>query len=391
MKQFCRAVFALCILSTVVSAQRRDDDDEEDSMWVDSSPDFSDLIVYQPKNTVTIGFRAISGAKTSFGGGGLVASGQDIGDIDTNGTHRYHDGYVLPDQRTMVDSAGNIVPIEPDGRTNNWSYSNLSQITSDGLMAMHVYSASSDISSFSSDPKGRFGVEVVRSKQMGKLFNTRVTWDLTIGASINDLSATNNSTALGTLSTTTDYYDLEGQTPPTPGSLTLGTLLGNTPLGRDTDITEDGVVLHNNWRLRGAYLTFRAGPTLSIPIIKRITATVSAGAVLVYAGTNYSVTQSFDPTDLLDTGEDEREDDDVVGTAQDDMGKLLPGFYVDANLQFNLTDFTGFYVGAIYQSSGSYTHTLTVLDDDDNTTATYASKIDLGSLQGLRAGFSLKF
>ncbi len=359
-------------------------------MWIDSSPDFSDLIVYQPKNTVTIGFRAISGAKTSFSGSGIVASGEDIGDIDTNGTHRYHDGFVGPDRRTVTDSAGNTVPIDPDGRTNNWGYSNLSQITSDGLMSMHVYSASSEVSPFSSDPKGRFGVEVVRSKQMGKLFNSRVTWDITIGASINDLSSTSNSTAVGNLTTTTDYYDLEGQLPPAPGSSTAGTLLGNTPLGRETDTTADGVVLQNNWRLRGAYLTFRAGPTLSIPIVKRLTATVSAGAVLVYAGTNYAVTQSFDPTDLLDTGDDEREDDDVVTSTQDDMGKLLPGFYVDANLQFNLTDFTGFYVGAIYQSSGSYSQTLAT-GDEETPGSNYSTKIDLSSLQGLRAGFSLKF
>jgi hypothetical protein len=44
-------------------------------------------------------------------------------------------------------------------------------------------------------------------------------------------------------------------------------------------------------------------------------------------------------------------------------------------------------MGAVYQSSGDYTQTLSTEDEK----VTYRNRVDLSSLQGLRAGMSFRF
>jgi hypothetical protein len=54
-------------------------------------------------------------------------------------------------------------------------------------------------------------------------------------------------------------------------------------------------------------------------------------------------------------------------------------------VQFDLTERTGFYAGAVFQSSGSYTQTV------DSANAHYSTKIDLANQSGVRAGLSIRF
>ena len=79
--------------------------------------------------------------------------------------------------------------------------------------------------------------------------------------------------------------------------------------------------------------------------------------------------------------------DTIVGTMGNSDDALLPGYYVDANLQFAMTETSGLYLGAVYQSSGDYT--LQVTREDG--LSTYSTRVDLSALQGVRAGVSFKF
>src|ERR1051325_7446846 len=87
-------------------------------------PDFTNLdeYIYEPKTTLSIGFRTVSGIKTSFKGTGLIKSNfEDINDTTTTGVPRtYHDGAVFTDTRgTSVDNGdgtATFVPIPPDGK-----------------------------------------------------------------------------------------------------------------------------------------------------------------------------------------------------------------------------------------------------------------------------------
>jgi len=382
---FCVLFVAFC--ACAVRAQKEDDS---------SIPDYTptaddDLVLYIPKHSVRLGFRALSGAKTSFGGQGLLMlSTQSIG-AETGVANRiYSDGSVSPDGRTLIDPSGNTVPIAPDGRTNTWSFIDSSQGTEvPGFIAMHAYSAKTTDASFhEKDPSLALGVEIASEREMGKVFGSRMKWGLIAGLSVNQIYATTSANLAADVTTTRDLYSLGGQAAPdvssTPyvapvnsGGVDVSVLLGDQPLDRSTKTASIANEVLSTWKLRGAYVTMRAGPTLYLPVTSRFSATFSAGAVLVYAGTTYEVTQSFKP----ETG------DEVSQFVTNTKNALLPGFYVDADLQFAMTDTSGLYLGAVYQNSGDYVQTVSSTDG----LSTYMTRVDLSSLQGIRAGVSFKF
>jgi hypothetical protein len=378
MKFLCRALCVLLIANCAFGARVT-----EESLN-DFEPLDDDLVLYIPKFAVKLGFRGLDGATSSFGGSGVLSSNTSIGQPDEEIQRLYHDGYVAFDQRKVVDPAGNTVPITPDGRTNTWGFRSQTQARADGLIAMHAYSATTTDSGFAeNDPPATFGVELSLEREFGSVFGTRMKWGVVGGVSINQISSEFSSEMGATVTTVTDLYSLGGQAAPTApftgpaaGGLVDNTpLLGSQVLARETQ-SAPGVVL-SNWKLRGAYLSFRVGPTLFVPITERFSATFSAGGVMVFSGTTFDVAQSFVPA----TG------DTIAGAMTSDDTALMPGYYVDASLQFAMTDTAGLYLGAVYQSTGDYTQD--VASDDE--LAKYSTRVDLSALQGIRAGVSFKF
>lgn len=415
MKHLCLALAAVATLLGPVRAQERRGAPPTEI------PDFSNLdeFVRIPTSTVTFGFRFLSGVKTSFAGQGQIAGIDQSGPATGANLPRiYHDGRVLPDARTAVrrDAGGNPIidpdsgnqvfePIAPDGRTNTWSYTDAGQLTDDGFLALHQYSAEIiDPVARRENTAASAGMELVALRDMGRLLGTRMTWQLNAGMSINDIYANTTDTVQARLTTLTDFYSLYGQTPPeapynapstttenvldaggspvlnedgTNQTVTTNTtvLLGNEPLGRTVETLINETSVNNRWRLKGAYFTFRAGPTVWVPLSTRLKFGFSVGATLIYAGSNYSVTQMLQPdfgTELTDT-------------STDSTYELLPGYYADASLQYDITERAGFFAGAIYQSAGSYTQEI------ETATAKYATDIDFANQSGLRAGMSIRF
>jgi hypothetical protein len=380
MKFICRALCVLLIASCAIRAQ-----DTEESLG-DFEPLDDDLVLYIPKFSVKIGFRGIGGMKSSFGGTGVLASNSIIGDPTGVDQRLYHDGYVAFDTRTVQDPAGNQVPITPDGRTNSWSFRDDSQATPDGIVAMHTYVATTtDSSSHEKDPPAAFGVEISMDREIGNVFGTRMKWGVIGGMSVNQIAASTSSELAASIRTITDKYSLNGQTPPKApftgptlvGSVDVTPLLGNEILERTEVISSSDTAVLSTWKLRGAYLTLRAGPTLFVPITERFSASFSAGAVVVFAGTTFDVNQSFKPS----TG------DTIVQSITNSDSALMPGYYVDASLQFAMNETSGLYLGAVYQSSGDYTQDAT----NDDETSVHRTRVDLSALQGVRAGVSFKF
>jgi hypothetical protein len=416
MKQF-RLVLLVCAFALGL-ARAQDEDRHAPPTEI---PDFSNLdeYIYVPQSTVTLGVRHLSGAKTKFSGTGTIAAPETLGPATGANLERvYHDGAVHPDSRVAprLDSSGNPVldpvsggstfdPIAPDGRTNSWSFNSDQQVTPDGFIAFHTYSADVvDTGARSQDTLSSNGLDLAVSRDMGKIFGSRFAWTLTAGMSVNDISAKASDNVLANLRTTTDYFSLFGQTPPpapysapssssttvldpsgnpvvdatgTTQTVTTDTtvLLGNEPAGRSTSTVTNATSVMNRWKVKGAYYTFRAGPTVWIPITARLRASLSAGLAVVYSGTTYTVTETFEP----DLG------GEISDTNSNAAYKLLPGYFADATLQFDLTERTGFYAGAVFQSAGSYTQRV------ENDTTHYATKIDLSNQNGLRAGMSIRF
>ncbi|ACB77114.1 hypothetical protein [Opitutus terrae] len=385
-----------CVLLIAVSVARAQYEDEEN--FGDYKPTLDDdLIQYVPKYTVRLGFRGITGVKSQFGGQGTISPAWfsvsssnllpiQIGSKEGVAPRVYHDGFVGPDGRTVADPAGNAVPISPDGFTNTWAFRSPEQATEDGLMAMHVYTATLTDTGFQEKkPPLGLGVEVAVERDFGKIGRTRLQWGVIGGMSVNQFNAIKRASVNANINTTTDYYSLNGQTVPDTGTAypqfaggaDVSVLLGNEVLARTTTVTPSSDALTTRWQSRGAYVTLRGGPTLLVPFGERFSASFSAGAVIVYAGAAYSVTQNFTPA----TGDDWEE------FAQEEDSKILPGFYVDANLQWTMTETSGIYLGAVYQNSGDFTQEVTSNDKG----ATYTNRVDLSKLQGIRAGMNFRF
>lgn len=410
---------ALVLASALCVARAQDEDRQRPPTEI---PDFSNLdeYIYEPKSAVQLSFRFLSGAGTQFSGTGIVRAPEAaLADASlANVAREYHDGYVRPDTRTTprLDSSGNPFtdpqtgavindPIPRDGRTNTWRYENNAQLDAvpPGFVAFHRYSAEViDSSIRNTETKSTSGLDLAVVRDMGKLFGDRFTWAIMAGMSVNDISARQAGRVRARVSTLTDIYSSFGRVIPRngytgpssestivtdnqgiPQSVVVDTsvLISDRPVLRteqetiiEADSTLETAVM-NNWRLKGAYYTFRAGPQLFFPITAKLKASISAGVALLYAGTNYTVTQTFTP----DLG------DDIVETDTEAAYKLLPGMYADANLHYELTEKAGFFAGAIYQTASSYTQEL------NTTTAKYATKVDFANQNGFRAGMSVRF
>lgn len=379
-----RASCVFLVFSGVALGQRIEDPNIDDYVPVVED----DLVVYTPKQAVRLGFRVLTGVNTQFGGAGVLQS-QSLNldkDLTEDVERGYHDGYVFLDQRTMTDPSGVQVPITPDGKTNNWSFRNDEQGATEGYIMMNSYKATVTDTGFrDKDPGATYGIELSMDRDFGNLFNSRLKWGVVAGMSVNQILSTTRSAVTATIDRTTDYFSLDGQAAPTApyvapqttAGVDTSVLLRYRPVDRQTSQTSNTADFENHWRLRGAFMTFRAGPVLQLPITEKFSATLSLGAVLVYAGSSYEVTQTFSP----ETG------DDLSLFITDTSSYFTPGFYVDANLQYALTDNAGFYLGAVYQNSGDYEQ---VVVSDDGTSR-YVSRVDLSKLQGIRAGMTFRF
>ena len=396
--------------------------DEERQQPPTEIPDFSNLdeFIYEPKSILNISLRHLSSAKTTFFGHGSIASTLDEPGLATgvNLTRHYHDGTVEGDQRVAgrTDTSGNplkdsasgaqiFYSVAQDGRTNKWAYSDPRQITDNGYIVYHTYTADViDDTRREKDTTSTNGLDLSVAHDMGKLIGSKITWNLIAGMSINDLSSDRMDPVRARVAAQSDYFSLFGATPPAPPYSSPSTanvnlltaagtplttddgtaqtttadttiLISNEPAARILSTTTDGTSVLNRWKLKGAFYTFRAGPTVNLPLFWRLHASLSFGPALVYAGTSYMVTQVLQP----EIGSA------ISDTASNVSYKLIPGYFADAALAIDLSERTGFFAAAVYQSAGNYTQSL------DNSSAHYSTKVDLSNMNGLRAGMSYRF
>ena len=370
MKKFY--LLAFLTLASLSRAQNPEDD----------IPNFNfDDYFVEPKFSLSVGTRTLNGTKSSFAGQGLVQSSQSISDeVSTDVVRSYHDGVVVRDQR---DGA-------TDGKTNTWGYTDARQVLDDGAtMSFHTYKADiTDSAMRSKDPGMSLGTELVVSRDMGNI-SKRLQWRLFAGVGINGIESSVRDSVLATITTVTDKYSLDGQTlppglpygAPSSGVDADGNVIETTvyldrkPDSRTTTTASNNTQVTNFWHLKGTYLTMRLGPTLIYSITDNLRFTVSGGPALVYPGTTYSVEQTLVP-DTSDT---------LVTTVSETEGNNLSGYYVDATMEYLITERAGLYMGAFYQSTGTYVQTIT------ENGSSYTTDVDLSKLQGFRAGLNFKF
>jgi hypothetical protein len=401
-------IVALCIACVPLRGLGAGDDQESKGPVPEEIPDFSrlDEYIYVPKSTLSIGSRLFfNGPKTSYSGQGAIPS--DVGALAPytvpNVSRTYDDGDVEPDARTIpVDvgsSASYTVPAPNDGRTNTWSYNNATQLLPNGDITFHTYSGMvTDSASHYIDSKPNLGLELIIDRDMGKI-GKHLKWSITAGLSIADIHSSTYSSVPTTLTTLTDTYDLFGQVPPTPPftspsatsqsvlnssgaaagastqEATQTILLGNRPLNET--VVNTAMVSTNRYFIEGAYYTFRVGPTLIVPMGQHFKLTASVGPDLIYSGSEYNVLEDL----VYATGEAA-----LTQLYQKENTKLLPGYYADVNLRYDMTDTAGFYVGGIYEGSGNYTQSV-----QSGPSSSYTTKIDFQSEEGVKGGMTIRF
>lgn len=353
----------------------------------DEIPNFNlDDYYIEPKFNMNLGFRGLSGAKTAFRGNGFMTSFSQLQDATSTDVVRgYHDGSVFLDTRNG----------STDNKTNNWAFDDGRQIINNGAdIAFHEYSAQTTGGTTKNSDQGlSLGAELVVSRDLGKIGN-RIEWMITAGVSLNGIQDSVRGNVMADIKTITDVYSLAGQTIPESapyeapsyefdfnGDRTETTvLLGRSPDSRTESNTSNDSQVSSFSKLRGHYLTLRVGPTFRVQITDKLRFTVSGGPVLVHSGSTYSVNRDFEvATTAADIGATVR--DQVSSTTAENM----TGYYADAGLEYLLSEYSGFYLGAFYQTAGSYTQYIT------EQSSSYELDIDLSRLQGFRGGLNFKF
>jgi hypothetical protein len=426
------------------------DEDQKNKTPPVEIPDFSNLdeYVYVPKNNLNFGLRYISGIKAKFSGNGYIGAPEALVDATAaNISRTYHDGDVEPDQRVETvnngDSTASSVSVPSDGKTNTWSYLSPTQVTPDDYMQFNTYGAQTlNNGSHSASGKGTMGMELSSARDMGNL-SKHFAWRLFCGFSINDIQAATSVYVPAQLTTVTDTYDLYGQTPPSaPGSAASGTtapllnangtqitdssgnaltvavdtttLLSNAPVGtRHVTTSVDSTSVMNEFKLHGAYAYVRGGPMLVYSPTERLHLNLSIGPAIIYAGSNLQAAEIYNPP----TGTQ------IVDLMASTESKAVLGGFVDAMLQYDVTDRTGFYIGGFFQDGGSYVQSVTghlgsnalnalpvtgggsttlvtgdpmVVSTSNSPSAgtivgTYATKVDFSNQEGFRAGIAFRF
>lgn len=356
-------------------------------------------------------------------------------DVDGNVTTTPGSRYAIFSTVTqnVLDSDGNPV-LNPDGTnvtedvqkqtgdylsytpglTRSWGYGAESQVTDDGRIAMSSYSATSEGGSAMKKTGASAGVEFqyVRAFSKG---TPRLQWGMLAGITLNGINGKTSGEVTSTLNIRTDYYSLNGQeAPPLPVSDVTdsdGNVTGTTTSAYSAPSTEDytdadgnvitadgkettvpisgvpdgpteessvahGVIVKGNWQVRGAYFMVRVGPRVRLQLSERFGLNASLGVAGAYAGTVYSVAETFEVPDLPDVLVGSS-----VGTETSSEAKFLSGYYADLNLEWFATERTGLFGGFTAQKFDGY----------DQFVGSRTARIDLGSSVGLRGGVSIKF
>lgn len=408
---------ALCAACLPLAGLRAADE-EQQKQQPEEIPDFNriDEYTYVPKSTLSLASRYfINGPKVSYSGQGAIAAPVFAGNdpLVPNVSRTYYDGVVNPDARAISTTTGiganQSVPIAPDGKTNTWAYDFASQVLPSGDIAFNVYSGEvTDTGLHSANGAANLGVELLMDRDMGKI-GKRLKWAITAGFSIADIHSSTYANVPTTLQTITDTYDLFGQVPPTPpyhspnnnsqtvlnssGQASTGaggatatqtvdqtTLLGNVPLNRTTSDTPG--LSTNRYFVEGAYYTLRIGPTLIMPIGSHFKFTVSAGPDLIYAGSELNVFE--------DLPIEEDTSQPITVLYQKENTRILPGYYLEADLRYDLTESAGFYLGNLYQGGGGYSQTAPS-GTSGSTELGYTTKINFASQDGVKGGFTFRF
>lgn len=399
---------------------------------------------YSPRSRVTVGFRFLtSGGRVDFGKLGsvpflhaivpasagaanrLYSNGQVLLDATRNeekdangaqtsipgGRYKVYQDVTVPvldasgndtgQTKTVSRLFGDYVSYIPNSTREYEVYGQTQLIGTPGYVSLTNYAAVSEGASFSKKQGATAGLELQFTRDLGK--GTRhMKWGVLAGITINDINSKSSGTVVSSLRSYTDFYSTNGQTIP-PDLLTnpfydtafdtdndgfTNVFESTVPIASVPDPTKTidmttpgGASVTGVWQVKGAYFMVKLGPSLRAQLTDRIGLSASVGLASAYAGTRYSVNESFELAAM--PGITFETTDAVTGdtTLTNTTAKFLTGYYADLSLDWTANESFNLFGGVTAQQLGDYEQKL------DSRTA----KIDLGSTVGLRGGISIKF
>ncbi|MFZ5495010.1 MAG: hypothetical protein ACOZE5_06690 [Verrucomicrobiota bacterium] len=374
----------------------------------------------EPRTRVTVGLRFLrSGGTVRFGNLGERIPAT-IAPVSAGAADRtYDNGAVFADglRNNEKDANGNQVPLADGrytitnsdgkvvqdllgyqaGRTRDWNAKYEAQKQPHaGYIGFDSYTAVSEGGGFSEEQGATGGLELQLTRDLGRV-GRRMHWGLAAGITLNGINSKAAGTVTSTLRTRTDYYQVIGSvTPSLPYATPSFTFLfdgeGNVvneagyettvPLNSTPDaalstVTDlaGGAQVRGNWQVKGAYFMAKVGPALRWQITDRFGLNASAGFAGAYAGTRYTVFETFTIPSMSDL---EITVDDPAGST---ATEFLTGYYADLSLEWLANERTGLFGGVTAQQLDSY----------DQTLGGRTAKIDLGNTVGIRGGVSIRF
>ncbi len=318
-----------------------------------------------------------------------------VNEVDGDGNQTSTPGerhltYTAPDDDGNVTPTGSYVAYE-SGYTRDWAFADASQATGNGVIGMDLYGATSRGGSISKESDSSAGFDFAMTRRLGKL-SPKIEWGLTVGFGLSDLKAKSSGTVVSDLRRLTDYYATkDGSTPEAPydaptfidftdadGNVILAssyettTPLNLTPVDRTDTTIPGGALIDGEWDIDGAYFLIRLGPTLRGRITQRLGYSFSAGGAAAYVGSTFHSKESLQPDGVVQA---------IVYEEETDTDKLVMGYYASANLEFWLTESTGVYAGASYES----------LADFEQEVGGRKASVDVGQGVAIRGGLTYRF
>ena len=347
-----------------------------------------------PPYQISVGVRISGKAKVKFSGLGAIpfAPSAFVGaDTTTVGARIYNDGYVYPDTYVDINGASVARPasMPADNKTNYWSFNSSSQLvehpTVGQAVAYHGYAIESAGATREAASGSSTSWDVEISRQLGG--NRKITWGILFGASLSSINAKTSGEIPAYLHTVTDYYSLAGITGTAAGASGAFERYQSTPkLNADgkpvldsngaptyepvydpvtnakltywstpqrisdhpdnrTDVidTANPVAVDGYWQVKGAFITARFGPFVTLNLGRHFAVRASAGVTFTVLGANFILRERYLVPSLgkyLDL--DRRFVDSTVS------GTL--GYYAEGEIQAFLTQRTGLFFGAAYES-----------------------------------------
>ena len=252
--------------------------------------------------------------------------GANIGSATGGVNHGYDDGYV------NVDSSGNA-----GGRTWNWGYQNSSQVVGDMMQFHSTQSQNPSLSANAGETDEQSGLEVVYQRVLGHLPVLSGRWGLESGFGYTDIELSENRTATGLTTVTTDSYQLNGVLPPGAGYRGTfngpGALLGDSPSRSAASFVTTET---SRQELTGSLYTFRLGPFAEWNLTTHLSLAASVGVTLAPASIDYNFSTTLD--------------DSTTAHGHSSKTGLLYGPYVGDMVRYDFTKHWGVFLGAQFQS-----------------------------------------